>query len=108
MTLWNPLNVFSSSQRRAESVDPASAFDPSHTGDPLWPGHDRLSIGFGDTRVEESAAYGEPRRRPIGFAPPEYDVGPRYRTELSFKRHHELPGRAALPTSRMMLHGRRG
>ena len=41
MTLWNPLNVFSSSQRRAGDATPSSSFDPSRTGDPLGPDFDR-------------------------------------------------------------------
>ncbi len=91
MTLWNPLNVFSGTQKRAGD-DPSASFDPSRTGDPLPAGQDRPAIGFGVTRVGNPAGYGDPPRNPIGFAPAEDAVTePRYLTELSFKRHHELP-----------------
>ena len=41
---------------------------------------------------------GDPRRHPIGFAPPaEQDAEPRFRTEISFRRHHELPRASATP-----------
>ncbi len=97
MTLWNPLNVFFIPQRWAGN-DPSSAFDPSRTGDPLDLGYDRPAIGFGDTRVGAPAGYGDPPRRPIGFAPPEDETTePRYRTEISFKRHHEAPRASATP-----------
>lgn len=95
MTLWNPLNVFSAPQRRVGN-DLSSAFDPSRTSDPLDPGYDPPAIGFGDTRVGTS--YGDPRRRPIGFAPSEEETTePRYLTEISFKRHHEEPRASATP-----------
>ena len=91
MTLWNPLNVFSGTQKRAGD-DPSASFDPTRTGDPLPAGQDRPAIGFGVTRVGNPAGYGDPPRNPIGFAPAEDAVTePRYLTELSFKRHHELP-----------------
>ena len=97
MTLWNPLNVFFNPQRWAGN-DPSSAFDPSRTGDPLDPGYDRPAIGFGDTRVGAPAGYGDPPRRPIGFAPSEEETTePRYSTEISFKRHHEAPRASATP-----------
>jgi hypothetical protein len=91
MTLWNFPNVFASSQRRAGTARPGASYDPTRTGDPLGPGHDRPAIGFGDTRIDVGGDYGEPRRRPIGFAPPTEETVPRYRTELSFKRHYDTP-----------------
>ncbi len=92
MTLWNPLNVFSASVRQPEN-DPSSAFDPAQTGDPLGSSHAAPAIGFGSTRVAPSVGSEDPRRRPIGFAPPEDE--PRFRTELSFKRHFEAPRASA-------------
>ena len=78
MTLWNPLNVFSGTQKRAGD-DPSASFDPSRTGDPLPAGQDRPAIGFGVTRVGNPAGYGDPPRHPIGFAPAEDAVTePRY------------------------------
>ena len=41
---------------------------------------------------------GDPRRHPIGFAPPaDQDAEPRFRTEISFRRHHELPRASTTP-----------
>ena len=98
MTPWNPLNVFSGPPRRAASDHPSSEFDPSRTGDPIVPSPGRPAIGFGHTRVDGPAGYGDPRRRPVGFAPPEDETAePRYRTELSLKRHHETPRASATP-----------
>ncbi len=97
MSLWNHLNIFSDSDRPSGD-GPSSAFDPSRTGDPLGPGGGRTSIGFGETFVGTPGGMGDTRRRPVGFAPPTDDpVMPRYRTELSFKRHHELPRASATP-----------
>ena len=96
MTLWNPLNVFSG---RASSVDegPAASFDPSRTRDPLAPRPGDPAIGIGDAHVG-AAGPADPRRNPIGFAPPaEKDPGTRFRTEISFRRHHELPRASATP-----------
>ncbi|RDI73561.1 pilM: type IV pilus assembly protein PilM [Gaiella occulta] len=90
--IWNPRNVLSGRDDAAvPSSGPAPGFDPHRTGDPVEPGSTRPSIGFGDTRA--LPAPGESRRRPIGFAPSEQDVDhePRFRTELSFKRHGGVP-----------------
>ena len=70
MTLWNPMNVFSSQQRSAGG-EPSASFDPSRTGDPLGPSPGNPAIGIGGTRVGGAAASGDPRRHPIGFAPSE-------------------------------------
>ena len=95
MTLWNPLNVFSGQSRPAGDETSAS-FDPARTGDPLGPNPGRPAIGIGDTRVGGAAGPGDPRRHPVGFAPPEEQApATRYRTEISFKRHHELPRASA-------------
>ena len=97
MTLWNPLNVFSVPQRPFGD-DPSSTFDPSRTGDPVGPDYDGPAIGFGDTRVGSPGGSGDPRRRPIGFAPSEEETTEkRYRTEVSFKRHLEAPRASATP-----------
>ena len=97
MTLWNSLNVFSNAQRRAGD-DASSSFDPSRTGDPLGPSFDGPAFGFGDSHVGTPAGFGDPRRHPIGFAPPEDETAePRFRTEISFKRHHEAPRASVTP-----------
>lgn len=97
MTLWNPMNVFSGQQRSAGGELSAS-FDPSRTGDPLGPRPGNPAIGSGGTRVGSGAAFGDPRRNPIGFAPSEERTSvTRYRTEISFKRHHEQPRASATP-----------
>jgi len=95
MTMWNPLNVFSGQQRPADDETSAS-FDPSRTSDPTAPSPGLPAIGIGDSQVGGTVASGDPRRHPIGFAPPEERMSePRYRTEISFKRHHELPRASA-------------
>ncbi|MEO5632266.1 type IV pilus assembly protein PilM [Gaiella sp.] len=77
---------------------PSASFDPSSTGDPLLPGGDQPSIGFGTTRADGHLGTSDPQRRPIGFAPPEQDRSePSYRTELSFKRHASPPRASATP-----------
>ena len=97
MTLWNPLNMFAANGRRAGS-DPMSAFDPSRTGDQPGSREGGPAIGYGETRVDGPAQHVDPRRRPIGFAPPEdWQPEPRFRTELSFKRHHEGPRASSTP-----------
>jgi type IV pilus assembly protein PilM len=97
MTLWNPLNVFS--VRTHPAADgPSASFDPSRTGDPLGPRPTDPAIGLGGTQIASPASTGDPRRHPIGFAPPtEQDAEPRFRTEISFRRHHELPRAGAIP-----------
>ena len=98
MTLWNPLNAFSTPQRREAITEASTSFDPSRTGDPVGHDYDRPAIGFGETQVGVPAGYGESRRRPIGFAPAEEETAvPRYRTEISFKRHHETPRASVTP-----------
>jgi hypothetical protein len=96
MNLWNLTTMFV--LPRADQ--PSSAYDPSRTGDPVGIPPARPAIGLGDTRVGGSAAETvEPRRRPIGFAPPEGPKTPAsFRTEISFKRHHELPRASASPS----------
>ena len=97
MTLSNPMNVFSSQQRSAGG-EPSASFDPSRTGDPLGPGQGNPAIGIGGTSVGGAAASGDPRRHPIGFAPSEERTSvTHYRTEISFKRHHEQPRASATP-----------
>ena len=97
MTLWNPMNV-SSSQPRPAVDEPSASFDPSRTGDPLGPGQGNPAIGIGGTSVDGTAVFGDPRRHPIGFAPSEERTSvTRYRTEISFKRHHEQPRASATP-----------
>src|SRR6478736_2634626 len=99
MTLWNPLNVFSG---RADSAadGPSASFDPSRTGDPLGPRPTDPAIGLGGTQIASPVSTGDPRRHPIGFAPPaEQDAEPRFRTEISFRRHHEMPRAGAVPAS---------
>src|SRR6478752_7953240 len=91
MTLWNPLNVFGSPQRGTAEPDPAASFDPSRFGDPVRSGHDLPSIGYADTKPREGAGGTGSNRRAIGFAPPQDAPEPRYRTEISFKRHHQAP-----------------
>ncbi len=93
MTLWNPLNVFTSPQRQPGDDPLSAAFDPARTGDPLGGNQSPPAIGFGDTRVGPGASR-DPRRQPIGFAPPQEEG--RFRTELSFKRHHESPRASAV------------
>ncbi len=85
---WNPRTALSGRSHDGDFAagDASSSFDPSRTGDPIVPGHGGPAIGFGGTRLGGFSS--EPRRRPIGFAPPEDERGePHYRTELSFKRH---------------------
>ena len=97
MTLWNPLYMFSVPQRQAGRI-PSSVYDPSRTGDPLGPIWDRPGIGFGDTAVGGPARHADSPRRPIGFGPPaDEPPEPSYRTEISFKRHHEVPRAGATP-----------
>jgi type IV pilus assembly protein PilM len=95
---WNPRTVFSGLSSAAEFIngDSSSSFDPSRTGDPIVPGHGGPAIGFGGTRLGGFSA--DPRRRPIGFAPPaDEPAEPRYRTELSFRRHGSTPVASAMP-----------
>ena len=97
MTLWNPMNAFSS-QQRSVGDEPTASFDPSRTGDPLGPSPGSPAIGIGGASVGGAAAFGDPRRHPIGFAPSEEQTAvTRYRTEISFKRHHEQPRASAVP-----------
>ena len=97
MTLWNPLNVFSGRAHSAAD-GPSASFDPSRTGDPLGPRPSDPAIGIGDARSVDPVSTGDPRRHPIGFAPPaDQDAEPRFRTEISFKRHHELPRASTTP-----------
>ncbi len=91
MTLWNPLNMFGTVQRRDPDNDVSASFDPSRTGDPIGRDYGRPAIGFGETGIGAPTGTGESRRRPIGFAPSDEDAEPRYFTELSFKRHHDAP-----------------
>jgi type IV pilus assembly protein PilM len=91
MTLWNPLHVFGSPQRGTAEPDPAASFDPSRIGDPVRSGQDRPSIGYADTKPREGVGGTGSSRRAIGFAPPQDAPEPRYRTEISFKRHHQAP-----------------
>src|SRR3954454_1090734 len=104
MTLWNPLNVFSgkSSTDEGHPVEgTAASYDPSRVGDPVGSPLGAPAIGYGDTRVGTSVAGpSDPHRNPIGFAPPLSDVPDtpaRFRTEISFRRHHELPRASAMP-----------
>ncbi len=99
MTLWNPLNVFSSGQASSSDEGPSASFDPSRIGDPLGPPSPGPAVGFGDARIG-TAAVGDPRRNPIGFAPPETESPSRFRTEISFRRHNELPRASTLPAER--------
>ena len=97
MTLWNPLNVFSGRAHSAAD-GPSASFDPSRTGDPLGPRPSDPAIGIGGTQIGGPVSTGDPRRHPIGFAPPaDQDAEPRFRTEISFKRHHELPRASTTP-----------
>ena len=97
MTLWNPMNVFSS-QPRSAGDEPTASFDPSRTGDPLGPSPEKPAIAIGGASVGGAAGSGDPRRHPIGFAPSEERTSvTRYRTEISFKRHHEQPRASATP-----------
>jgi len=99
MTLWNPLNVFSGRTHSAAD-GPSASFDPSRTGDPLGPRPTDPAIGLGGTQIASPVSTGDPRRHPIGFAPPaEQDAEPRFRTEISFRRHHEMPRSGAVPVS---------
>ena len=99
MTLWNPLNVFSGRTHSAAD-GPSASFDPSRTGDPLGPRPTDPAIGLGGTQIASPVSTGDPRRHPIGFAPPaEQDAEPRFRTEISFRRHHEMPRAGAVPVS---------
>jgi type IV pilus assembly protein PilM len=93
MTQWNPLNLFSSSRRPGGGA-PSSGFDPSTTGDPVGPGYVVPAIGVG-VEGERYPVYDDRPRHPIGFAPPEDRPETRYRTEISFKRHHEMPRASA-------------
>ena len=70
MTLWNPLNVFSASGRRAGS-DPMSAFDPPAPA--TSPASARAGPRSASVRREvgSPARSHDPRRHPIGFAPSE-------------------------------------
>src|SRR3954471_2104702 len=104
MTLWNPLNVFSgkSSTDEGHPVEgTAASYDPSRVGDPLGSPVGAPAIGYGDTRVGTGVGGpSDPHRNPIGFAPPLSDVPDtpaRFRTEISFRRHHELPRASAMP-----------
>ncbi len=99
MTLWNPLNVFSG--RTPSATDnPSASFDPSRTGDPLGPRTTDPAIGIGGTEIAGPVSTGDPRRHPIGFAPPAEQVAePRFRTEISFRRHGEHPRASATPSS---------
>ena len=96
MNLWNPMNVFS----RPSAGEPVATFDPSRTGDPVTPSPGDPGIGYGETQVGGGSVTIGYRRHPIGFAPP-CDAEPqtRYRTELSFRRHHELPSASTAPPS---------
>ncbi len=97
MTLWNPLNVFSGRAHSAAD-GPSASFDPSRTGDPLGPRPSDPAIGIGGTQIGGPVSTGDPRRHPIGFAPPaDQDAEPRFRTEISFRRHHELPRASTTP-----------
>src|SRR4051794_2753979 len=99
MTLWNPLNVFSGRTHSAAD-GPSASFDPSRAGDPLGPRPTDPAIGLGGTQIAGPVSTGDPRRHPIGFAPPaERDAEPRFRTEISFRRHHEMPRAGAVPVS---------
>ena len=69
MTLWNPLNVFSGRTHSAAD-GPSASFDPSRTGDPLGPRPADPAIGLGGTQIGSPVEHGDPRRHPIGFAPP--------------------------------------
>ncbi|MGZ8687915.1 MAG: pilus assembly protein PilM, partial [Gaiellaceae bacterium] len=75
----------------SQEADPSASFDPARTGDPTpaAPGRADLGVGY----AGRDGAFELPSRNPIGFAPPAdpaRDVGhePRFRTEISFKRHH--------------------
>src|SRR6187397_1757416 len=97
MTLWNPLNVFSGRTHSAAD-GPSASFDPSRIGDPLGPRSSDPAVGTGGTQIGVPVSTGDPRRNPIGFAPPADPVDePRFRTELSFRRHHELPRASTTP-----------
>ena len=97
MTLWNPLNVFSSSQRRVTADAPVASFDPSRIGDPVGPSYTRPAIGFGETGSGATSEGVESRRQPIGFAPWDDEPAHRYVTEFSFKRHHDVPRASVTP-----------
>ena len=56
MTLWNPLNVFSSGQASSSDEGPSASFDPSRIGDPLGPPSAGPAVGFGDARVGTAAS----------------------------------------------------
>src|SRR4051795_11579547 len=99
MTLWNPLNVFSGRTHSAAD-GPSASFDPSRTGDPLGPRPTDPTIGIGGTQIGGPMSTGDSRRHPIGFAPPaEQDPDSRFRTEISFRRHHDLPRASSTPVS---------
>jgi type IV pilus assembly protein PilM len=98
MTPWNAANDFVESRnamsRNARDVsqvaDPSASFDPARTGDPSPGTTGRADLGVG--YVGRGGAVGLPGRNPIGFAPsdPERELPdePRFRTEISSKRHH--------------------
>jgi type IV pilus assembly protein PilM len=91
MTPWNPRNPSSPSDADVpESTTPSASFDPARTGDPSPAGTGGIDLGVG---YAGGGAVGLPKSNPIGFAPPadpvrDLGTAPRYRTELSFKRHH--------------------
>src|SRR5664279_1088374 len=96
MTLWNPLNEFSPGQASSSDEGPSASLDPSRIGDPIVSPSASPAIGLGDARLG-TAGVRDPRRNPIGFAPPEQETPSRFRTEISFRRHNELPRASAIP-----------
>src|SRR5262245_19442699 len=90
MSLWNPMNVFP----RPEANGPSSDYEPSQTGDPVREHPGRTSLGYGQAYVGRTSTVLDRPRNPIGFAPPqepERDEPARFRTEITFRRHHESP-----------------
>jgi type IV pilus assembly protein PilM len=99
MTPWNPLNVFTNVHRTTSDGLPSASFDPPRPGAPAGPNLPIPAIGVGDggASVGRPAFVEESRRQPIGFAAPSDEGEPRFRTELSFKRHRDMPRASSTP-----------
>jgi len=103
MSLWNPKSVFS----RPSVPGPSSGYDLTWPGDPLRETPGRPGVGFGEAYVGRVATDHDRPRNPIGFAPPrqqehenEPETPTRFRTEVSFRRHQELPRATAVSEPR--------
>ena len=95
MTLWNPLNLFSIAGRRPGTNRPHRSILPAPATRSAHARASPRSASATPASAQPSSAI----PAAIRSASPPRGTGPepRFRTEISFKRHHELPRASALP-----------